>query len=214
MNYWLTLYNSELYNLIKEIQKIQLKPIIKIIKFTPLPNLFEEKLSIENKEIFGLAPKLNKIKCKYCGKCLDYCVNNAISFVREIPRIGFDMQKCNLCENCLNKCSVSAIMLINKVIGYLKIDNLSDKLLVIEAIKKYKRYPNKNYLDVLKNFINNDGIYLIIHSGLKCSEIIEITKNKEADFIVVSNIDKNHINQIYSDKFEELDLNKILSLYK
>jgi len=207
MNYWLTSNFDAVDDLIDEFKWRNFKSKFLILILSTIKLDCNNKKLTNSKEIIGTAPKLNKVRCKYCGKCLEYCKNNALNFYKEIPLISFNMQNCNLCGNCVKKCSTSAIMLQDKAIGFLRIENLHENLKVVEAIKKYPKYKNSYFLNVLKGFIHKNGIYIIIDYDLKHKEVLDLTKETEANFIVVSKRSKSELNVIGFKKFKEIDFN-------
>lgn len=207
MNYWLNLNGDEIDDLFSNKLKYSFKLKYTILKLSNLERYnYKNNYTLET-EIFGYIPKINKIRCKYCGNCLNYCKNKAINFSREIPNVGFDMQKCNFCGICTHKCSISAIMLHEKIIGYLKTESLHKNLTIIEAVKKYPKYPNSNFIESLKENIQKNGRYLILQSNFKLNEINNLIKGIDADFIIVSDFNRNTLNKNDKEKFVEVDIN-------
>ncbi len=57
--------------------------------------------------------EINKEKCVHCGKCINDCSANALSFdVENFPVI--DEQKCFKCQHCLAVCPVGAVSVCGK----------------------------------------------------------------------------------------------------
>lgn len=51
-------------------------------------------------------PRVSEKKCRSCGDCIEYCPNQAISFVKDVALIG---RSCTGCGGCVTVCQQAAI---------------------------------------------------------------------------------------------------------
>lgn len=206
MNYWCKINDYIKEDLLELISNKSLNNNVIILTLSSI-GLNIEKSNIENIEVIGKIPYLNKIRCKFCGKCVEYCKTGLIEFQRDVPNVVFDMLNCNFCGNCINKCSSSAIKFNNRIIGYLRVETLSKNIKIIEAIKKYPNYKNYIFIEHIKKLLEKSGVCIIIHSEFSINDILKITENSDYEYIVVSSLDKNEIKNSTIEKFTEVDIN-------
>ncbi len=134
------------------------------------------------KEIFQPIPKINKNKCKKCGRCSEVCRENAIIQIKgEFPIIIAD--QCIGCSACMIACPNDAIEKDKKKIGTIykgknyNIDYFSaeteigveEESPVINALKNHIKNIEKNYDYILID--TSPGTHCNVISALQGCEI-------------------------------------------
>ncbi len=162
-------------------------------------NYADEKEIIE---VFKEYPYLDKIKCKFCGKCIEYCNNNAIIFQREIPSVFINKKLCKSCFICEKKCNISAVKRKNYQIGFLLKSRISDNISYYQGFLKNN---NIHYNSLLNNYLNNTKSFRIalinsynpelLKKVMDFSEIV-IFHHSDKKSKLTNYTDDNHINKI------------------
>lgn len=134
------------------------------------------------RDIFQMAPKINKEKCKKCGKCSDVCREHAIIKIKgEYPIII--PEQCIGCSACMIACPFNAIEKDKKKIGTVYkgknygIDffsaeteiGIEEESPVVNALKDSIKKIEKNYDFIL--FDTSPGIHCNVISALSGCEI-------------------------------------------
>lgn len=103
-----TTLSVSLYNrMALEIEKIQL---IDCDVEEPNAALFYSNASIKEKLIIcQQIPEIDKNKCTYCSRCVDYCAFNAITLVPTAGIARIDPGFCHSCGACIEACEFDAI---------------------------------------------------------------------------------------------------------
>lgn len=173
------------------------------LDFKILSNLESEENEII--EVYKEFPYLDKIKCKFCGKCIEYCKNNAIIFQREIPSVFINKKLCKSCFICEKQCNISAIKRKNFQIGFILKSKISKNIAYYQGFLKNK---NIHHNSLLNNYLNNSKstkIALIdsfnqelINKVMNLSEIIiyHQFKNKSNSIDNISYFNDNNTDKI------------------
>jgi len=82
---------------------------------------FNKAEKVEEKEIFQLIPEINKEKCTFCRKCVEYCEFNAIVIIPPAKFAEVNAGLCHSCGACLIACQEKAIGEIPESIGKVSI---------------------------------------------------------------------------------------------
>lgn len=159
---------------------------LEIIDFNFYPYESLKKHNAEEQEICKKIPHIDKLKCKYCGKCVDYCKIGGITFDRQIPLVVFDKINCISCFACIKACNIAAIKQKDYQIGIILKQNIDKKLFIKSFYyKTFPLYAKHLILDFKKN--ESDSYQI----GIINSENYLQIKNLEAEQIIeISNIDK------------------------
>ncbi|NVO20435.1 MAG: hypothetical protein HXX13_12080 [Bacteroidetes bacterium] len=78
-----------------------------------------EQVKFNADEIFADFPKIDNLKCKFCGACISYCDCGALQLDRNIPSMVISPEKCEACGECINGCSIHGIGRKEKLTGYI-----------------------------------------------------------------------------------------------
>ncbi len=125
---------------------------IEIIDFNFYPFDAANNYSIQSEVICKKVPSVNKIKCKYCGKCVEFCKIGGISFNRQIPLVAFDKTNCISCFACLKACNISAIKQKDYQIGITIKQNIDENLFIRTFhYKTFSLYAKHISVDFQKN---------------------------------------------------------------
>ncbi|MBA7556051.1 Iron-sulfur cluster carrier protein [subsurface metagenome] len=116
---------------------------------------------VHEEEIVQLIPEINKEKCTYCRKCVEYCEFNAIVI---IPPVEFAEVNASLCHSC-GACSIAC-----------KFDAITEKPEPVGKVTFYKTRTGKGLAEGK----------LKIGSAMQTFLIRELKKRipEEADFIL------------------------------
>ncbi|WP_372650671.1 P-loop NTPase [Draconibacterium sp.] len=80
--------------------------------------LFFSKAKKEaEKEVFTIVPEIDKEKCTYCKKCVEWCEFNAISIVKKLEFAEVNYELCHSCGACFEACSFNAVKQIQNPLG-------------------------------------------------------------------------------------------------
>lgn len=129
----------------------------------PNAHIFLKPQIEDDKKAYIPVPKINALKCTYCGKCSKVCVYNAIAIIpKQEERKGSYLIFENLCHGCgacSALCPEKAITEVNREIGVVelgncgKIDFIHGRLNIGEAMSPPLIRQVKGYIDHKKNVI-------------------------------------------------------------
>nr|WP_157470872.1 4Fe-4S binding protein [Draconibacterium orientale] len=69
------------------------------------------------KKVFTIVPEIDKTKCTYCKKCVEWCEFNAISIVTKLKFAEVNYELCHSCGACFEACSFDALKQIQHPLG-------------------------------------------------------------------------------------------------
>ena len=69
------------------------------------------------KKVFTIVPEIDKEKCTFCKKCVDWCEFNAISIVKRLEFAEVSYELCHSCGACFEACSFDALAQIQNPLG-------------------------------------------------------------------------------------------------
>ena len=81
----------------------------------PNGRLFFKPENIKSEEVYSLIPSFDKEKCTGCRKCLDFCRFNALSFIRNKPKVFSEV--CHSCGGCEIICPEYAVKMEKRSVG-------------------------------------------------------------------------------------------------
>ena len=125
------------------------------------PHFFIPNDPSENKnfiDIRGFRAKVNYNKCTGCGKCIDQCSVNSISYLDVLTKNGnirkkVKIERCLGCGHCIPSCPHNAI----EIVATESFDHLEDLLGIFEYYKLEKEEflvkLNKKYHEINKKLI-------------------------------------------------------------
>ncbi|WP_303918474.1 ATP-binding protein [Draconibacterium sediminis] len=69
------------------------------------------------KEVFTAVPEIDKERCIYCKKCVEWCEFNAISIVQRLKFAEVNYELCHSCGACFEACSFEALTPVQNSLG-------------------------------------------------------------------------------------------------
>ncbi|WP_297093607.1 ATP-binding protein [uncultured Draconibacterium sp.] len=69
------------------------------------------------KKVYTTVPEIDKNKCTFCKKCVDWCEFNAISIVKKLQFAEVNYELCHSCGACFEACSFDALTPIQNPLG-------------------------------------------------------------------------------------------------
>ncbi len=109
-----------------------------------------ENVKFAADEVYAEFPKIDSIKCKYCGACVNFCSFGALLLDRMRPSITVNPERCVACSECIDGCSIHGISKRERLTGYVLQGRLSGHLITIG-----KRDESHDFLVPLVCSLNN-----------------------------------------------------------
>ena len=134
----------------------------------------------ETKPVYALTPKVNEEICDHCGKCAEFCQNNAI-FVSSEKVLIFP-ELCNSCGGCVIVCPRKAISEEQRKSGTLKFGSTGDLEIVYGELEVGEPMAVPVIREVKKNIESGKTVILDSPPGTSCP-VIETVKG--SDFCVL-----------------------------
>lgn len=124
----------------------------------PDAHIFLKPLFSHRETVSIRIPKLDEVKCNYCGRCAEVCAYNAIAAFPEHVLIFPEL--CHGCGACSHLCPQDALSEVNKKVGILEagqangIGFIHGKLTIGEAmptpvIREVKKHVNQEQLAII-----------------------------------------------------------------
>ncbi len=145
---------------------------------------FHKADKTEEIEVSQLIPEINKEKCTYCRKCVEYCEFNAIVVIPPVKFAEVNASLCHSCGACLVACQDNAIrenpLPIGKVTFY---DIHGDKELA-EGKLKIGSAMQTMLIRELKKQISNESEIIIYDAppGTSCPVVETVN---DADYVIL-----------------------------
>jgi len=119
----------------------------------PNANIFLKTKIKEHEDVSVSIPKINKIKCNFCGKCSEFCVYNALAVVPS--KVLVFPELCHSCGGCELVCPKDAVSWNKRVIGRIEHGQAGDidfyhgllnvgEMQAVPVIKALKRKVDKS----------------------------------------------------------------------
>nr|WP_321356963.1 ATP-binding protein [uncultured Draconibacterium sp.] len=78
---------------------------------------FPQAKKVAEKKAFTIVPEIDKEKCTFCKKCVDWCEFNAISIVKKLKFAEVNYELCHSCSACFEACSFDALTPVQNPLG-------------------------------------------------------------------------------------------------
>jgi MinD superfamily P-loop ATPase len=95
-----------------------------------LPDAFR----LQTEEVFAAIPRVETVRCKFCGACAVYCQHQAIRFDRYKPSVSIITERCAACGECITACNRNAISPTERLTGYITQGRNENRYLLVGQI--------------------------------------------------------------------------------
>ncbi|MBN2727845.1 MAG: 4Fe-4S binding protein [Bacteroidales bacterium] len=138
-------------------------------------------MQAENRqEVYQTAPRVNAEKCKFCGKCIDYCKHKVVSMQKGSGKILIEPELCTDCGKCYKGCSKKgAIKKHDYLVGLVEWTDRGENVRVFRVAFRKKWLLKKKGLPVLKKHIKGFEVKIYSFDANYCGKSIE----KDMDFM-------------------------------
>lgn len=134
-------------------------------------------------EVFQLIPVIDKEKCTYCRKCVEYCEFNAIVVIPPIEFAEVNESLCHSCGACLVACSDDAITEKQIVIGKISFHESNSGGAIIEGKLKIGSAMQTMVIKELKRQVPQHGIIIYdAPPGTSCPVVETIS---DVDYVIL-----------------------------
>lgn len=139
-------------------------------------------MQAENRyEVYQTAPRINAIKCKYCGTCIDFCETKAISMPKGSGKIFVEPEVCTDCGACYNACGLKgAIEKSEYLSGLIEWTDRAEKLRVFRVAFRKKWLLRKKGIPLLKKLSKEFSYKIYGIDTDYCGKSIE----QEMDYLI------------------------------
>ena len=147
----------------------------------PNAHIFLHSPLNQSQPVFIPIPKVDEVKCTYCGKCAEVCVYNAIAVLKE--KVLVFPELCHGCGACSYLCPESAITEEGREIGVVEGGNLGNmefiqgKLIIGEAMAPPIIREVKKHIDPMSIVI------IDVSPGTSCP-VVESVKGSDFCLLV------------------------------
>lgn len=177
-------------------------------------------------------PRINRLKCKFCGRCAAFCSQNVLSFERSSSRVVIDSYRCIDCGECYRSCNLKgALVPTDFTAGTFSVFNFSSSIQIIRSSFRRRHHLmilGKPWLEEFsadnaliidldpnlwgKSWIANESVSILLSNGLDQNEKSRLI---EADYYLTIG---NEIGALplasHSDSFESIDTAREYVIYK
>lgn len=111
-------------------------------------------MQAENRhEIYHTAPRVNAVKCKFCGSCINFCESKAIFMPKGSGKILVEPEACTNCGACYNACGIKDAIKKNEYLsGLIEWTDRGEKLRLFRLAFRKKWLLRKKGIPLLKEF--------------------------------------------------------------
>ncbi len=149
----------------------------------PNSNLFFNGKPSKQINVTQINPIIDLDKCKYCGKCSEWCNYNAIFFLSEQKVISVLDDLCHGCGACFEACKFEAINEKEVSLGKINFIDISENSQIIESRTKVGVYTPVPLIKRAIKESGNRGIILFdAPPGTSCPFIHTVDS---ADYIIL-----------------------------
>lgn len=140
----------------------------------PNGRLFLKPENVNTEEVYSLLPEFDGEKCSGCRKCLDFCRFNALSFIKEKPKVFSEV--CHSCGGCELVCPENAVTMEKRPVGQIEYGNHND----INVVTGILNMGEASGIPVIKSAMNkgfsmNDNIIIDCPPGSACPVMESVT---------------------------------------
>jgi len=152
----------------------------------PNAHIFLRPTIKNTKKVFIPVPKIDEVKCTYCGKCREVCIYNAIAVIpASSGKKGSVLVFSNLCHGCGSCsffCPEKAIKEVDKEIGVIEIGSVNS-MQFIHGRLNIGEAMAPPIIRQIKNFINPTRTVIIdAPPGTSCPVVETV---KRSDFCIL-----------------------------
>ncbi|PLW92601.1 MAG: hypothetical protein C0592_09845 [Marinilabiliales bacterium] len=158
----------------------------------------------ENREeIYQPAPRVINEKCKFCGKCIDYCKHNAISMQKGSNKVTVIPEACTDCGKCYKACSKkNVIVRSNYLVGLIEWTERNEYLRVLRVAFRKKSMLKKKGLTALKKHTESFNVKIYSIDSEYCGK--SVVKKMDRVFEVNQHRD---IKEVFQDVVSLISFN-------
>jgi len=146
----------------------------------PNDHIFLNPVITRSEEVCITVPRVDEVKCTYCGRCAEVCAYHAIAVLGE--HILTFPQLCHGCGACSYLCPEEVITEEERQIGVVELGQ-SDGVAFVQGKLTVGEAMPTPVIRKVKDYINRDGIVIIdVSPGTSCPVVQSI---KGSDFCLL-----------------------------
>lgn len=146
---------------------------------------FFQATECEKSEVNRYRPVIDSNACTFCGKCVEYCMYNAIFLAPEIKKIQLLGDLCHGCGACEVACSKNAIKESNTQAGTVTVYEIDNKKCIVEGrMETGVNSPVPVIKEAIKSAekLNSDFLIMDAPPGTSCPFIQTVSL---ADYVIL-----------------------------
>ena len=151
----------------------------------PNDHIFFPELRLEKEyPVYQMVPEIDRTKCTYCRKCVDYCEFNALVIIPSVRFAEVNTSLCHSCGACITACEYDAFTEKHKEIGSIRQGLLQSGGKLSEGSLKIGSSMQTMMIRELKKVISDEKGIVIFDAppGTSCPVVTTIA---DADFIIL-----------------------------
>jgi MinD superfamily P-loop ATPase len=149
----------------------------------PNSMVFFDATKVSSQPVTLKIPKIDAVKCKFCGKCYDYCNFNSIFYLPSAKKIHIMEDMCHSCGACVYACKYRAISENDISIGEINNYIYLDKYQIIEAQTRVGTYNIVPVIKAATKYGNNHNLVILDSPpGTSCPFIHTV---REVDYVIL-----------------------------